>query len=228
MFKAIWEWVKSLFHGKGAMQIGKGNQSVSGSSTGAHSLVISAGRDVHFTLPGKASSAHATQEVDLLDWLQKNCFREPLSHVLPQLVRLAQIIGNEDVEHWARLELFGYTREGGMKNDEIVPEYRTVVGQYYDHFNRPLQLPAKLQFVNSYRLRYGAATLEEFAKQNDMQNIGDMGMIELIREELNVSVARFCFSPLSVVDVVNAIRNKAMDKVRELEKQLPKAEKEII
>jgi hypothetical protein len=34
MLSAVWEWLKSLFHGKGTMQIGKGNQSVSGLTTG--------------------------------------------------------------------------------------------------------------------------------------------------------------------------------------------------
>jgi hypothetical protein len=105
-----------------------------------------------------------------------------------------------------------------MQQNETVPEYRELAGQYYDEHNRPLRAAANLHFVNCYRLRYGVATLEEFARKAEMQNIVDPGMIELIQEELKVRVVRFCLSPLAVSDVVNTIRNHTLDKVRELEK----------
>jgi hypothetical protein len=205
MLSVIWNWLKGLFAGKGYVQIGKGHQSLSGSTSGANSPVISAGRDLHLTLHGDAATPPRTEKDELVDWIRKNGFREPVSQILPQVIRLAQIIGNADVEHWARLELFGYNRDGGMREDEKVPEYRRIVGQHHDSFNRPLQVPAKLHFVNYYGLRYGAATLEEWSKKTEMQNIADPGTIELIRDNLGVIVSRFCFSPLALVEVVSAI-----------------------
>lgn len=154
---------------------------------------------------------------EIIEWLKDNCFREPLSQVLPRVVRLAQVVGNINAGHWARLELFGYNREGGMTEDEFVPEYRTIVGQYMDHFNRPLRLPPNLHFVSCYRLRYGVGTLEELARQSAMQNIADVSFNHLIRQHFNVDVERFCFNPIAVANVINAIRAQMMDKIRELE-----------
>ena len=159
-----------------------------------------------------------TQRDELVEWLHQNAFRESLSCVLQQVLRLAQIVGNTSVERWARLELFGYNKEGGMLETDIVPEYRTIVGQYIDRCNRRLQVPPNWHFVNCDRLRFGAATLEELPKQNEMQNIADLGFIDLLRRELKVEVERFCFSPIAVVNVINAIRSQAMDQIRELER----------
>lgn len=217
MWAALIGWIKSLFGGKGAMQIGKGNQATTASSTGDNSPVITAGRDVHFTMHGNGSAAPKNQRDEILDWIHKNGPKEPPSQVLPQVLRLARIVGNHDIERWARLELIGYTHDGGMRKEEVVPEYRTVTGQYYDDYDRPLRVPAKLHFVNQYRFRYGVATLEEFAKKTEMQNIADPDMLELILTEFKVRVSRFCFSPLAVADVVHSIRNLMLDKVHTLE-----------
>jgi hypothetical protein len=44
---SIARFFKGLFGPKGATQIGKGNQAVTGSTTGSNSPMVSAGRDVH-------------------------------------------------------------------------------------------------------------------------------------------------------------------------------------
>jgi hypothetical protein len=217
MWTAVWEWLKKLFTGKGSTQIGRGNLAVSASSTGANSPVVSAGRDVHVTINGGAQST-AAQIGEQYEALRKSLCREPLSHVLPEIRRLAEIAGNHEIEHWARLELFGYFPEGGQTQHDKVPEYRTVVGQYFDEFNRVLRVPPKLHFVNQYRLRYGVATLEQLASRREMQNIADPGMIELFQQDFDVHLSRFCFNPIAVADVRNGIRNVAMDKLRELER----------
>lgn len=85
MLKTAWEFVKGLFGGKGTLQIGKGNQAVSASSTGSHSPAVAAGRDVHFNLhlPPSDSDAEVFQELeksmpDLLAELKELLAQDPL------------------------------------------------------------------------------------------------------------------------------------------------------
>ncbi len=217
MWNTVWEWLKGLFGGKGSVQIGRGNQSMTGSSTGANSPVVSAGRDVNLTVHGDSSKAPKTPKEEIWEWIQKSSLGEPVSHLLQHVIRLAQILSESDLERWARLELFGYDVEGQMKETDSVPEYRTVVGQYVDAKDDPVVFPGRLHFVNEYRFRQGVATLEDFAGQNDMQNIADPGFLELLKREFNVRASRFCFNPLAIRKVLHSIRNRAMDKVRELE-----------
>jgi hypothetical protein len=219
MWSAIVDFFKGLIGGKGAMQIGKDNQSLSGASSGDNSPVFAVGRDLNLTLHGDGASKPKTEKEELLDWLQRNSSSEPVSQVLPQIIRLAKLVGDKSVERWARMELFGYSQDAGMTEDDKVPEYRAVVGQYYDGYDRPLNLPSNLHFLNHYRFRYGVATLEEWAKKTEMQNIQDPGFIEIFERDLKVKVVRFCFSPLGLVEIVNNVRNHALYKIEELEKQ---------
>src|SRR5262249_10846724 len=110
-----------------------------------------------------------------------------------------------------------YYREAGLRHDDVVPEYREIAGQYYDAFNRPLRVPPTLHFVTCDRLRFGVGTLEEFAKQTQMQNFANPATIDVIREEFRVEVVRFCFSPIAVAEIVGAIRGRALEMIRELE-----------
>jgi hypothetical protein len=216
MIASFLKWIASFFGGGRMLQVGKGNQAFTGSSSGDHSPVLTAGRDVNYVYQGDGPKTHSEKE-RLLEWLHANAFREPLSHVLPNLMHLAHLVGNNAVERWARLELFGYTTEGQMQETDTVPEYRTVVGQYFDQFNRALRVPSDMQFVTSDRLRFGAAMLETFAQQTDMQNIAVPDMLDLIRESFSFDAIRFCFNPVSIAEIVSSIRNHTLDKIRELE-----------
>jgi hypothetical protein len=134
-------------------RVGKDNQAISGSSTGANSSVLLAGRDLNLTMHSQGADPPKSEKEELIDWFKTNGFREPLSHVLSQLIRLSQIVGNTEVEHWARMELFGYNEEGAMAQQDVVPKYRTVVGQYMDEYNRNLRMPQGLEELNGYRNR---------------------------------------------------------------------------
>lgn len=154
---------------------------------------------------------------ELIHWIQGQGSEKPLSQILPHTLRLSQLLGLRDLEHWVRLELYGYNQEGGMTEQGNVPEYREVTGRYMDSYNRMLQVPSNLDFVNGYRFRYGVRQLEELAKKEKMQNIRDEDCIELLRRELNVDVYRFCFSPTEIVGVLDRIRNHLMEKVNSIE-----------
>jgi hypothetical protein len=154
---------------------------------------------------------------ELIRWIQGQGSEKPLSQVLPRALQLSQLLGLRDLEHWVRLELLGYNREGVMTEQDTVPEYREITGRYMDSYNRMLQVPPNLDFVNGYRFRYGVRQLEELAKKEKMQNIRDEDHIELLRRELNVDVYRFCFSPTEIVGVLDRIRNHLMEKVNSIE-----------
>jgi hypothetical protein len=83
--------VKGLFSGKGTTQIGPGNRAVSGGSTsGANSPVVTAGRDVHFNAPVPVAGdedAEVFTELeglmpDLLGEMRKDLAAQPLSRIM--------------------------------------------------------------------------------------------------------------------------------------------------
>jgi len=86
MWETIVGWFKALFGGKGTTQIGKGNQALSGSSTGDNSPVVTAGRDAHFNMPTplvsrepSGSFAELEETIpDLLSELRKDLAEHPL------------------------------------------------------------------------------------------------------------------------------------------------------
>jgi hypothetical protein len=214
MWHVVVGLVKKLFGGGGATQLGVGNQAIT--VPGAGSSVIAAGRDIHVAVSGHGIVGQKTEEQELREWLRQHAYDRPLTQLLPRVRRLAQIMKNTEVQRWANMELLGYSRENGMRDGDVVPKYRTVVGLYRDHYDRILQLDADMSFVNEYRFRTDVAMLEEFAGQEDFQNISDPAFLEKIRRDLRVDVSRFCFSPIAVRGVVNAIRSQAIEKLQTL------------
>lgn len=167
----------------------------------------------------EAESKSLSKPEDLIRWIQVQGSEKPLSQVLPHALRLSQLLGDRNLEHWVRLELLGYTKEGGMTDQDIIPEYREITGRYIDSYNRIFQVPTDFNFVNGYRLRYGVGQLEELAKKQKMQNLRDEYHIELLRRELNVDVSRFCFSPLEIIGVLDRIRSQLINKVKKIKRK---------
>ncbi|MDA3838287.1 MAG: hypothetical protein PF574_04820, partial [Candidatus Delongbacteria bacterium] len=166
--------------------------------------------------PSKVEPESLSKSEELIRWIQSYGHEKPLSQVLPRALQLSQLLSLSDFEHWVRMELLGYTQEGGMTEQDTVPEYREITGRYMDNYNRMLQVQTDNDFVNGYRFRYGVRQLEEFAKKEKMQNIRDEGFIEILRRELNVDVCRFCFSPTEIVGVLDRIRNHLIEKINNI------------
>ncbi|HEY7428150.1 MAG TPA: hypothetical protein VH682_28210 [Gemmataceae bacterium] len=61
----IGSFLKGLFGSKGANQIGKENQAVTGSTTGNNSPMVTAGRDVYFSMPAGVVGEDAEMFRDL-------------------------------------------------------------------------------------------------------------------------------------------------------------------
>jgi hypothetical protein len=162
----------------------------------------------------KGETKRLSKPEALICWIQDHGLEKPLSEVLPRALQLSKLLGRQDLEHWIRLELLGYNQEGGMAEQDNVPEYREITGRYIDSYNQMLQIPSDL---NGYRFRYGVRQLEELAKKEKMQNIRDEGFIEILQPELNVDISRFCFSPTEIVGVLDRIRNRLLEKVNGIE-----------
>ena len=84
-----------------------------------------------------------------------------------------------------------------------------------------------MDFVNTYRFRYGVRMLEEFSLKTAMQNIRDEEMIELVRKHFKVDVFRFCFNPVELVGVLDSIRNRLLEKVSQIELSIESENKQL-
>jgi len=138
-----------------------------------------------------------------------------LSDALSQVIQLSRTSSNRGLENWARLELLGYFNTNSAMTDEtIVPEYRTVAGQWFDEYRRPLVLDnASLGFVNEIRLRHGVAELEGLQSARNTLTARFPEFSELIRRELGVDVSLFCFSPHAVGAVIASIKTELHERL---------------
>ncbi len=139
----------------------------------------------------------------------------PLSKSLPSALRIATEIEDDDFASWIRLELMGYFSDNpAMKKETIVPEYRSVPGQWSDDFGRVLVLDdPRLEFVNEIRLRHGVAELEGIATSTGMLAMRVTDLTELIRNNLNVNVTTFHLGPSSVSQVLTNIKMHLLDRL---------------
>lgn len=162
-------------------------------------------------LPERDSSSPAFSQQLLIQIREK-----PLSVVLPIALDFAQHIGNREFERWIRLELYGYNEQGGMRDADVVPEYRGVTGRWLDQYGNILDLSdyPDLGMVNTYRLRFGARKLEELAARNQMQSLVDDSCAGLFRKYMQLEIVRFSFSPVEVIGILDTIRNLLAAKVR--------------
>lgn len=188
-----------------------------GTTTVVAELLRRFGPKRHADSSSVAPSAFLTAKPrdEAAEWLERNVHSARLSESLPRALQFAKRTGNGPLERWCRLELYGYDKDGGMTDADVVPEYRAVTGRWMDRFDRMLDLShyPDMSIVNEYRFRFGVAKLEELAAKQEMQNIADDQLIGLFREHMGVEVIRFCFSPIEVRGVLDTIRNRLAEMV---------------
>jgi hypothetical protein len=150
--------------------------------------------------------------------IAEHASRDVLSELIAELLILAQEADRPEVAKWARLELGGYFRgNSALTEDVVVPEYRTVVGQYWDRYGRPLVIKdSRLDFVNEYRLRYSILELEKMEHHSGLLAIDDSKLTEMIREQLKVEVREFRFSPSCISGVLSGVRTKLIEMLQEV------------
>jgi len=138
---------------------------------------------------------------------------QPLSRSLPTALIVASTIADKSLASWVRLELMGYLAGNpAMRDDTIVPEYRSVTGQWYDDYGRMFALDdSQLGFINELRLREGVAELEGLAAGGGTLAMRPTELSEIIRKGLNIEVSVFQFRPSSVSQVLTNIKVHLLD-----------------
>jgi len=141
--------------------------------------------------------------------------QQPLSQSLPRALLIATRIDDEELGRWIRLEVMGYFADNpALTVETVVPEYRSVSGQWYDDFGRALAInDPGLAFINEIRLRPGVAELEGVAAGTESLAMRPTEFSEIIRRDLKVEVSLFRFRPSSVKQVLTNIKVQSMDQI---------------
>lgn len=147
------------------------------------------------------------------DQLIKMTEELPLSKSLPKVLCVAQDLKDPELEKWIRLELHGYWNTNSALTEEVVvPEYRTVAGYYTDDYGRQLVISdPKLGFINEMRLRFGVVEMEGMIGAKGPLAFRAANFAEIIRENFEIEVTTFNFSPATVPAVLEAIRTQLSD-----------------
>jgi len=143
-----------------------------------------------------------------------------LTSLLTETLMLAKEYENSEFESWLKLELNGYYASNPeLKEETVIPEYRSVGGQYYDIYDRPFVIDdPKLQFIQENRLRNSVPELEKLSQSEKMLTLSDPSFLSIIKEQLRVEVHQFRFSPASIEGVLIAIKTRLSDYLSEIEK----------
>ena len=112
-------------------------------------------------------------------------------------------------------ELLGYFQQDPAWSDGIItPEYRAVDGQWFDEFDRRLQISQlDLQFINEIRLQSGVPELEGLAGVDGVFALPMPAQAASIRENPEVGVSTFRFKARSVSQVLTSIRSQLVDRL---------------
>jgi len=141
-----------------------------------------------------------------------------LSTILPSVLILAKQLQDKELEKWTELEMNSYYKYNKALTEEVVvPEYRTVAGQYYDMYNRPFIITdPELKFVNEYRLRHSVSELEQLSQSEKFLSLQDQTFTDLIKENFHIEVHSFSFSATSIIGILDAIRTNLINKLIEI------------
>lgn len=157
--------------------------------------------------------------IQLFEQIQHKIDSNALSELLPGVLRLARGLGATDLEDWTRLELDGYVSGNpAMSENVIVPEYRSVPGQYYDDFGNRLVVENRdLHFIFEDRVRFGVAEIEQLSKRQDEIRVIRTPGIEMVRKHLEVPVTTYGFPPSALSGVLGAIRSELVTRLADAE-----------
>ena len=133
-----------------------------------------------------------------------------LSEVLPKAITLAKQIDDKVFEKWILLESIGYFEKNpAITEDVVTPDYRMIPGQYHDKQGRPLVLAdPDFAYLNNYPIREGVAELEKISQHDGTISFRNPTVIQTYKEELGLDVDTFTYSPMSVIPVLDEIRNQ--------------------
>jgi hypothetical protein len=142
---------------------------------------------------------------DLL--LKANSKKIESSEILPYLVELARDLGDNDLEKWARLEMYGYTKDNpAFDKDTEIPSYRVLEGVYSNKSGKFAH--GAENKINEFFERVDA--LEELYATKKMVRLG-----EDERDDLLVTYY-LTFYPDQIGDILRKIRSIIRDRLLDL------------
>ena len=150
---------------------------------------------------------------ELYQKISEQITTRPVSESLTDLILFAQLIGDSELERWGKLESDGYVVENPAKRQEdAIPDYRVIAGQYRDHWGRPLVIQdPKLSFVSRDWLNSSVVELEDLAQKAGPLSYSNPRALQLLKQNLGVEVGEFIFSPTALKGILNAIRNRILE-----------------
>lgn len=153
--------------------------------------------------------------------LKKQSKSEKLSVILLELIDLAEETNNLEVKKWASLELNGYLESNpSYTTTDSLPEYRTVIGEFYDYYDRPIIINTdKLNFFNTIKLQQGIVELECAALESDILTVRPAAAFEILRK-FKINAHKFKFNRSAVNSVLFKIRTVFHDKMNQLKSDL--------
>lgn len=154
----------------------------------------------------------------------------PLSTLLQRALRVAREHSDAEFEHWIRLELNGYVNTNpALTEADVVPVYRTVVGQHADDLGQVLRLTDhRMGFVNETRVRWSVPELEDLYRDGGWVSTYDPKITALIRENLGVEVTQFRFDTRQLSAVFAAIRAQLAESLEKYERRHAQSVRSVV
>ena len=160
-----------------------------------------------------------TQTIKLIDELLAQSAVQKVSELLPKLYLIAKTCHDEMLEQWILLETSGYFDTNPAMNAEVyVPNYRKVPGQYHNREGYPLMIddPDLFKIINHYHLRESVSELENIAANNETVSFRNPFVMNKLKQSFGVEVDQFVFKALSVLPILQDIRNQTIAKLIDL------------
>jgi uncharacterized protein (TIGR02391 family) len=146
-----------------------------------------------------------------------------ISELLPKLYILAKACQDDVLEEWILLETSGYTDTNPAMHAGVrVPDYRKVPGQYHSKDGQPLIIddPDIFKVINHYHLRESVSELENIAANNDTVSFRNPFVMEKLKQIFGVEVDQFVFKALSVLPILQEVKNQSISKLFELREKV--------
>jgi len=139
-----------------------------------------------------------------------------LSEILEICIHYATFNDDTELLRWAALELNGYFASNKyLTEDVIVPEYRTVVGQYADSNNNPIVVSdPQLQFILEDRLRHGVPELEKFLVDQKLISFHDAQKADMLKKTFGVDVFSYSVGTYQIETIFSSIKSKLYELLR--------------
>ena len=160
----------------------------------------------------------------LYEEIKGGLYNTSVSELVFKVMQLSRLVGDQQLEHWAKLEYNGYYRGNAIIPKEVtVPEYRVVVGEFRNEYGQAVVFDdPEITRALRYPLRTSIKELEKLSARGNMHTVKDNAWFAIINQTwaLNPGIVELRVPSLSLASVVETVRTKVMDGVYTLESKV--------